>query len=224
MLFKINNSLSLHYTSKLYRIFGFEICKKVNNKDFLFISDADMIPLSNSFFHDLRTSKLIIKSFGPRGYGYGRNKGRWAMCYMVANKYVWKDILQKDMSSSNIYITIENILTNEIRKGEKYFENFAFIDEVYMRDRIKEWKYFDKNVEYHIRNYHNTRIDRINWPLNIFNINKSRIIDIHLPKLSKNASEAIKIWKKKIIPLQIFLFNTVYYDDVYVKKLYNLKF
>lgn len=217
ILLHMKVNISLHYTSKIARIFGFIINKEYLNTDYFILSDSDMIPVSSSFYKDLNYNKLTIKSVDINGYGYGMNKGRWAICYMVASKYIWKDILKNDIISKNNIINIINRVTeHEILKGESYFENFQYIDEVYMRDRIKEWKYFNSNVLFHKRNYKNTRIDRSQWPKDILLMNKSSIIDIHLPKLNINI---MKLWKNKIIPLQQLIFNFVPYNMDYINRL-----
>lgn len=149
---------------------------------FFYTSDADIFPISESYFDKVRSNKLIIKSFDEKGYGYGNNRGKWAMCYMVANKAVWKEILFEDIIPNNIKDTISLTIETEIKKGKKYFENFNYIDEVYLRDRIKKWKYYKQKVIFIARNYSNTRIDRNNLN-NITLINITSIIDIHLPTL-----------------------------------------
>lgn len=219
ILINFNYSVSLHYASKLIRIFGFEISNKVKNCDYLLLSDADMIPISKSFFYDLNNNKLTIKSFDRNGYGFGNNKGRWAMCYFIANKFIWKRILKIDRNKKNIVDIVSHTISSEIKKGKKYFEDFAFIDEVYMRDRIKEWKYYNSNVVFHPRNYHNTRIDRIVWPKNIFTVKRNNIIDIHLPKFPLKENERINLWMKKIIPLQLYLFNYTPFGISYINNI-----
>lgn len=220
---KINNSISTHYASKLARIYGFAASKKTRNCDYMILSDADMIPISKLFFSDINYGKLTLKSFGPNGYGYGNNKGRWAMCYIIANKYIWKDILKKDINDENIKYIIQNLIIILLQKGEKYFENFLYLDEVYMRDRIKEWMFYNSNVLFHTRNYYKTRINRSKWPKNISVINKTNIIDMHLPNLPNDTQKLADIWIKKIIPLQNFLFNSTPFGLNYLEniKKYN---
>lgn len=219
---RINYTLSLHYTSKLARIYGFEVSRITKNCDYMILSDSDMIPISKSFFSDINYGKLTIKSFGPNGYGFGNNKGRWAMCYIIANKYIWKEIFNKDMYNKNIDCIMSDTLNYLVQKGEKYFENFIYLDEVYIRDRIREWKMFNTNVLFHTRNYNNTRIDRYKWSGNFFKINKTNIIDVHLPKIPKSKKNIKDIWINSIIPLQQYIFDYTPFGLQYIENLLKL--
>lgn len=220
---KLNESVSLHYGSKLIRFFGFEISRKAKTNDYFILSDADIIPFSHRFFDDKNYNKLTIKSFNRNGYGKGNNKGRWAICYIIANKFIWKDVLKEDIISNNVELIITHILNRELSKGEKYFEDLNFLDEVYMRDRIRKWKLFETNVLFHPRNYYKSRIDRSNWPNNIFAINKSKIIDIHLPRLPNSMIDIKKFWIEKIMPLQLYLFNKIPFGITYIENLLYIR-
>lgn len=217
--FKLNNSFSLHYTSKLSRIFGFAISKKPRNIDYILSSDADMLPISKTFFSDLNYAKLTIKSFGPEGYGPGNSKGRWAMCYMVANNFIWKEILKRDIHTKDMEKIVSNIMKYVYQKGLKHFERFAYLDEVYLRDRIKEWKYFNTNVLFHERNFHKTRVNRNNFPINYNTIKQLHIIDIHLPQLPLIKEKIKNIWINTLIPLQLYLFNYTPFGENYINKI-----
>lgn len=217
---KLNNTLSLHYASKLARIYGFEVNKKTKNCDYMILSDADMIPISKTYFSDMKNGKLTIKSFGPNGYGFGNNSGRWAMCYMIANKYIWKDILKYDINyNESIEIIVSKLIRYLLQKGVNYFGNYVYLDEVYMRDKIREWKYFNTNVIFHPRNYYNTRIDKSKWPNNYSFINKANIIDIHLPILPSDRKSLREFWIKRIIPLQKYIFNYIPFGKNYIDKI-----
>lgn len=216
-LLQLNNSLSLHYSSKLARIYGFTKLSNLKRNTYFYLPDADMIPISRKYFQDMNKNKLIIKSFDKNGYGFGNNKGRWAMCYFVANRFVWEQIFSQDLINENIQIITSHIIEKELNKGIRYFEDFAYIDEVFMRDKIKEWSGYNTSTVFHKRDYSSTRIDRSKWPKDIFKINKNAIIDVHLPKLPKENEKIKKIWNKKIIPLQLLLFNYTPYDLKYLR-------
>lgn len=216
ILIKYNTSISLHYSSKLSRIYGFLFLYNTKVNTYFYISDSDIIPISKNYFEDYKYNKLVIKSFGKNGYGYGNNNGRWAMCYMVANKHTWYDILRDDIIDKKVENIVSKIINESLSKGERYFENFKFIDEVYLRDKIRKWNMFHSNVLFHIRDYNNTRIARNENIKKVIESNKN-IIDIHLPKLKYNVH---KIWKNQIIPLQKYLFNYVPYDMKFIKKIY----
>lgn len=215
--FKNDNRFLLNYTSKLIRLFGFKLVTDARKFDYFYISDADIVPISKRFFYNTNYNKLTIKSFDKKGYGYGNNKGRWAMCYFVANRFVWEQIFSQDLINENIQIITSHIIEKELNKGIRYFEDFAYIDEVFMRDKIKEWSGYNTSTVFHKRDYSSTRIDRSKWPKDIFKINKNAIIDVHLPKLPKENEKIIKIWNKKIIPLQLLLFNYTPYDLKYLR-------
>lgn len=215
ILLQFNKSQSLHYISKMSRIFGFMVTRK-NCISFFYLSDSDIVPISKSYFSKVYFNKLAIKSFDKNGYGYGNNKGKWAMCYMVANRRIWENILKDDIIPNNIKGTISSVILLELKKGEKYFEKFNYLDEVYLRDKIRSWKYFNENVIFDVRKYKHTRINR-NKLTNTSILNMTNVIDIHLPTLTENI---INKWETKIIPLQKVLFNSVPYDLLYIKSLF----
>lgn len=219
ILLKFNKSISLHFASKISRIFGFIIHKTSYNNCFFCLSDADMFPISKSYFNDFAYHKLILKSFDKKGYGYGNDKGKWAMCYMIADKFTWYEILADNITDNNLLHTISSVIHHELKKGIKHYESFAYLDEVYLRDKIKEWKHYNRRVLFHVRNYKGTRIDRNN--LNKTSLaNLTNIIDIHLPELNNNIKS---IWSSKIILLEKIVFNYIPYDMDYIKSLYLLK-
>lgn len=71
VLLKMNESISLHYVSKLARIYGFMIKIQTRKYNFFYLSDTDIVPISKKYFEDMKYNKLTIKSFGKKGYGFG---------------------------------------------------------------------------------------------------------------------------------------------------------
>lgn len=114
---------------------------------------------------------------------------------------------------------ISNIMKYVYKKGLKHFERFAYLDEVYLRDRIKEWKYFNTNVLFHERNFHKTRVNRNNFPINYNTIKQLHIIDIHLPQLPLIKENIKNIWINTLIPLQLYLFNYTPFGENYINKI-----
>lgn len=198
----ISKKYSLEYFSKLCRIFSF--LQIPDKESILYISDADMLPYNFTFFQDFSFTSFTIKSFGINGYA-GR---RWPMCYFCGTKQMFMDIL--NIKDENEYQLVKRIIDSE-------YKMYGYcIDEIYMRDKIRNWKSFPNRVAFHKRSYVNTRFDRGDnneeWNEKM-NSNWNEIIDIHLPHLPNNT---IQYWVENINPLIHFLFKTNVYGLDYI--------
>lgn len=198
---------SLEYFSKLCRIFSSVQIK--NKNSILYISDVDMLPYNYTFFQDYSYTNFTIKSFGLNGYV----SRRWPMCYFSGTKQMYEDMLK--FSTNNEYELVKRIIDSDYKK-------YGYcIDEIYMRDTIRNSDYYPNKINFHERSYENTRFDRGDnneeWKKNM-SANWNEIIDIHLPHLPNNTYQ---YWIDNINPLIRFLFKTNEYGFRYISSVYK---
>lgn len=188
----IRNSTNLNYYSRIERIFNFY---RVEDKKGIYItSDADIIPMNKLFFERINYNKFNIKSIGIKGYGTGRANKRWPMCYFISNVNIWKKILQLNNSITKLNIDEyeDELMNYYLEKGVDYYDgSFHRIDEIYMRDKIRNSSLFPRDVIFNIRNFRKTRIIKEEWKKIPQMVNWSNIYDIHIPT---HLSNYTKIW------------------------------
>lgn len=113
------------------------------------------------------------------------------MCYFCGTKQMFIDML--NIKDGKEFDLVKRTIDSE------YIIHGYCIDEIFMRDKIRNWKYFPGRITFHERSYENTRFDRgdfnIKWKKNMSE-NWNEIIDIHLPLLPNNT---IQYWVEKKI-------------------------
>lgn len=215
----VSNKSNLNYYSRIDRIFNFIT---IGDKNGVFItSDADMIVLNKHLFKNINYNKFNIMSLGLKGYGSGKANRRWPMCYFISKIDKWREILQldKNITKYNIDEYVNCLITTFLKRDVKYYEgSYHRVDEIFMRDKIRESTNFPHNVVFTKRNFSKSRIPKQLWKKIPHNVNWSNIYDIHLPT---HLSNYTNIWSELLKLLNHF--NIKCFGMEYLNKYFSLK-
>lgn len=136
------------------------------------IADIDMIPISQSYFHEgsspcSEDAFIVYRNMAP---GYERG-GKYPMCYIAAKGKIFSDVF--GISS---YEEIPKLIRNFSEKGYKWST-----DERMLYIYAKKW---EKNGGNLICLNHTVgpRLDRIRWNIDFNNLDISKYIDCHCPR------------------------------------------
>lgn len=163
--------------SKLARIFAF-INQSIDSSSILLTADADILPINKSYYtYNNNINNIILKSFGINGYGkYPANK-RWPMSYIMMTLRNWKIILKNELNMCRSIISCVNIITKNAykKKIDYYGGSFSCIDEIYMRDNIRNSYFFPSLITFDIHGSYDRKSCKY--------INNKIKNDIHLPRI-----------------------------------------
>ncbi|NGX52905.1 MAG: hypothetical protein KR126chlam5_01211 [Candidatus Anoxychlamydiales bacterium] len=136
------------------------------------IADIDMIPISQSYFHEgsapcSEDAFIVYRNMAP-GYEKG---GRFPMCYIAAKGKIFSDIF-----GINSYEEIPKLIRSLAQKGYGWST-----DEITIYTYAKKW---EKNGGDLICLNHRIgpRLDRIRWNIDFNNLDISKYIDCHCPR------------------------------------------
>ena len=134
------------------------------NDDYIITSDADMIPLSKSWFNQQDPNKQL-HIWGADAYA----RKRFPICYLGANAAVWRAVM--GIRAHNIHDAMASSL--DIRR-----DNWDY-DELLVTEKIQRssvlCQYIDRGWPSGIAM---GRLDRINWNWQ----NQTNLIDAHSPR------------------------------------------
>lgn len=165
--------------SKLARIFAF-LNQSMDLSTILVTADADILPINKSYYKYSNIDNIILKSFGINGYGkYPANK-RWPMSYIMMTFKNWNVILQNELNKcKNILSCVNLVIKNAYDKKIQYYGgSFSSIDEIYMRDNIRNSKLFPNHITFDIHGSYDRKPCKF--------INKEKVDDIHLPRIKED--------------------------------------
>lgn len=184
---KTNKSIDANNISRLGRIFAFVNLSLYENT-LLMTADIDILPIKESYFKCKNPNYINIKSFDLNGYGKFPVNKRWAMSYIMMTLKNWNEILRKDLNKCNSILTCVNKITKEAqeRNISYYGGSYRRIDEIYMRDIIRNSIFFPYRLIFTLHGSYERR------PCNI--LNKTVINDIHLPKIKNNEEWKIYVY------------------------------
>lgn len=163
---------------QISRLFGFQYI----SDGILMTSDVDMIPLSDYW-------KPQYDNITCYGHDL-TNFTQFPICYIAANSATWQDLIQAD--------SIESLLSQYNFTQSNKFEDWWFIDQLVITDKILKYKHKPITINRGlINNIAYGRIDRANWDQTLNNVYPK--IDAHMPR-PFNEQNCINLIDNILIP------------------------